>query len=126
MSELTDQITVTIAGQECAVTGFSYKFNDCDNVEFEVNGVINKYLFQEGDNKMSELNKIPKELERFLSDNYKAFYQLGWVDRDLELTQKGRLELGDFLMKQNEDAFGKHASELIAQMTVKEKKAEEN
>lgn len=72
---------------------------------------------------MAELNKVPENIERFVDENYKAFYKLGWVDEDLDLTNEGRLALGKWLLKQNEEGFGKHAQETVNKLKKEEEES---
>lgn len=72
---------------------------------------------------MAELNKVPENIERFVDENYKAFYELGWVDEDLDLTNEGRLALGKWLLKQNEEGFGKHAQETVNKLKKEEEES---
>ena len=73
--------------------------------------------------KMSALNTVPKNLEQFLNDNYKALYQLGWVDTELNLTSEGKNELVNFLLTENIDAFGKVAQDKVQQIKKQEKES---
>lgn len=78
---------------------------------------------EESECKMSELKEIPENLESFLDENFKSFYQLGWVDTNLNLTDEGRRQLGNFLFKKNVEAFGKHANVVLTELKKKEKES---
>lgn len=74
-----------------------------------------------GDN-MSSLNTVPKNLDKFINANFRAFYELGWVDEQLNLTNEGKGELVSFLLTQHEEEFGKVAQEKVAQIKSKEER----
>lgn len=69
---------------------------------------------------MSELKKIPENLRRFLNDEFKAFYQLGIVDEELALTDFGKDELLNFLLRKYEKEFGEMAKEEVSVIKAKE------
>lgn len=73
---------------------------------------------------MSVLNTLSARLKRTLNPNLRAFYQLGWIDGDLEVTSEGREALVDFLFDNNEDELGKVAIKKIKDLKKKEKDEE--
>lgn len=71
---------------------------------------------------METLREIPNKIKRFLNAQYKAFYQLGWVDEDLDLTEEGQSELLAFLLDKFEKDFGEVARERIEEIEKEQKK----
>lgn len=71
---------------------------------------------------MSKLSNVPKQLKRFLNANYKAFYQLDWVDEDLQLSEDGESALVEFLFSHFEKEFGSHAQAEVKRIEDEEKK----
>ena len=69
---------------------------------------------------MSCLTNIPVRLKRLLNANYKAFYKLGWVDEDLDVTEDGKEALMDMLFDLHEKELG-----VVAAKKVRELKKEE-
>lgn len=62
---------------------------------------------------MAYLQAIPKNIKRFLNANYKSFYQLSWVDEDLDLTDAGAKALINLLLAQYEDKLGEVAKKEV-------------
>lgn len=71
---------------------------------------------------MSALQSVPERLKRFLNTNFHAFYRMGWVDEDLNMTESGEEALTEFLFTKHEDEFGKYAESKIAEIEKKEQK----
>lgn len=66
--------------------------------------------FDSNEDKESEMREVPSKLEKFLSDNYKAFYKLGWIDEvNLELNSTGKEQLHKLLLEKFEDELGEKA-----------------
>lgn len=63
---------------------------------------------------MEGLRSIPAKIKRILNPNYKAFYQLGWVDEELDLTGEGQVELLNMLLDKHEDELGALAKKEVA------------
>ena len=63
---------------------------------------------------MDTLRSIPAKIKRILNPNYKAFYQLEWVDEELDLTAQGRIELLDMLLDKHEAELGELAKKEVA------------
>lgn len=86
-----------------------------------VNGeVVKVFETGKGVSMMSKLKSIPARLKRMLNANFRAFYSLGWVDSDLEITEKGEDALTDFIF----DKFEKELGEVAKKEVAKIKKAE--
>lgn len=70
---------------------------------------------------MSALRSIPTRLKRLLNANFKAFYQLQWVDEDMELTPDGKKELIDVLFDEYESKLGERAKSEVDRIQKEEK-----
>ena len=75
---------------------------------------------------MDTLTSIPAKIKRFLNANYRAFYQLGWVDENLNLTEKGGSALQDFLFDKYEKELGEVAIKEVAQIKKAAKKKDDD
>lgn len=73
---------------------------------------------------MASLYALTARLKKALNPNLQAFYKLGWIDGDLKITSAGRDQLVEFLLDQNEDAFGKFAQAEVARIEKESKKKE--
>jgi len=71
------------------------------------------------------LNNIPRTLKRILSPDLRKQYKAGLINGDLELTERGRVEMLDILSQQEEVQAGltKYAEEIISKVEKEEKKA---
>jgi hypothetical protein len=74
---------------------------------------------------MAYLRTIPSKIKRFLNANYKKFYQLGWVDEDLDLTGVGQRALIEMLLDKHEDDLGAVAAKKVAELKKAEKEEDE-
>lgn len=81
---------------------------------------IPKFNHSIGDNIMSSLQSIPVRLKRILNANYRAFYKLGWVDEDLDVTSSGREALIDMLFDLHEKELGVIATKRVAELKKEE------
>lgn len=73
---------------------------------------------------MDTLRSMTDALKRFIKGPFRSFYQLGWVDKDLDLTEKGGRELTLFLFEHFEKEFGEYAAKRVAELKKKEKEEE--
>lgn len=73
---------------------------------------------------MSYLRSIPTKIKGLISKNYQAFYQLGWVDSELKLTQEGREQLSEVLLAKHEDELGKVAIKAVKEAKKKDQDEE--
>jgi hypothetical protein len=96
--------------------------NSC-SPKITVEGLLEEVIKVKG-NDMSQLITIPSKLRKVLNENYKAFYELGYIDNNLELTTCGRMALGDFLTEKFENEFGEFAKKKIEEVKPKEEKKE--
>ena len=86
-----------------------------------VNGeVVKVFKIGKGVSLMSRLKSIPARLKRMLNANFRAFYSLGWVDGNLDITEDGKGALMNFLF----DKFEKELGEVAKKEVAKIKKAE--
>lgn len=70
---------------------------------------------------MSRLHSIPTTLKRFLNANFKAFYQLHWVDEELNLTEAGEQNLMNLLFEKFETELGTKAKAEVKRVEEEEK-----
>lgn len=103
-------VTLTFGGQTVKVDEVTM---DYSMMEDRRHVYCKGYLIDKENQKMTELITVPKNLDKFLNDNFKAFYKLGWVNEDLELTSKGSEELVSFMLVKHEEEFGKVAIEKV-------------
>lgn len=125
-----DSITFTVKGiipqsivynhPQCKSTVCFDKYHNTDTSGGVIEAMkkLNKALKGED---MATLNEVPENLKKFLNKNFEAFLKLGWVDTELNLTDTGKRKLWNFLLEQNEDAFGKIAQEEVNKLTKEEK-----
>lgn len=59
---------------------------------------------------MSRLQTIPARIKRVLNKNARNFYQLGWIDEELNPTKDGLMQLNQLLWDEYEDKLGALAS----------------
>lgn len=103
-------------------------------VRFESNVTAQNYFFDEymrymwateyyetsnnnlGETIMRTLKSIPTRLKKVLDKDYKAMYQLNWLNGDLERTSKGTEELMDFLIDKYKDDLGALAREQVKEI----------
>ena len=83
---------------------------------------INKKHHKKKGGIMSLLKSIPSRLKRMINANYKAFYKLGWVDGDLELTDKGVNAFRDFVFDHFEKELGTVAKKEVKIIKKEEEK----
>lgn len=74
---------------------------------------------------MSYLRSIPAKIKRILNVNYQAFYKLGWVDSELDLTSEGKTALLDILLSKNEKELGDVARKQVRDLKKKAKSEDE-
>lgn len=116
---------ITFRGQELIVTNVrvNYMWNEMwneDRQEYQFEAVSNPYA---DINNMSSIKTIPENVDKVLDENWKAFYQLGWIDEvTLELTSNGRVALGNWLFQQHEKDFGTHAKQEVTKIKEEEAK----
>ena len=67
------------------------------------------------------LKTIPNRLKRLLNSNFRAFYSLGWVDGDLNITEEGEKALINFLFDKLEEELGEVAKKEVRERKKKEK-----
>lgn len=73
---------------------------------------------------MDTLKQVPNTLKRFVKGAFRSFYQLGWVDQDLDLTERGGRALTLFLFEHFEKEFGEYAAKKVAELKKKEEDEE--
>lgn len=74
---------------------------------------------------MATLRSIPDRLKRALNANLRAFYKLGWIDGDLDVTERGESELKDFLFDKFEKELGAIALKRVKDASKKKKNEDE-
>lgn len=67
------------------------------------------------------MQKLSNTLKRVLNDNFKALYKAGYVDGDLNLTDRGWYALKEILFQAHEEALVAHANEYIAEQEAEKK-----
>ena len=73
---------------------------------------------------MDTLKSIPAKIKKILNESYRAFYKLGWIDEELDLTGAGKHHLNEFLLEKFEKEFGEFAINKVAEIETANKKKE--